>query len=92
MWFELTIILQHHPCLQGTFVCFISLPYLFEVHYDPTFLHHGVLLVVIHQVSQGVEPLTTTHVVFTVLLEANINSSTPVNSWSEEFFECNNGS
>lgn len=57
---------------------FISLPYLFEVHYDATFLHHGVLLVVIHQVSQGVELLTAAHVVFTVLLEANINNSTTV--------------
>ena len=46
------------------------------MHYDATFLHHGVLLVVIHQVSQGVKPLTTTHVVFTILLETNINSLT----------------
>ena len=64
-----------------TFTCLdaflrFSLPYLFEVNYDATLLHHGVLLVVIHQVSQGVEPLPAAHVIFTILLETNINSST----------------
>lgn len=50
------------------------LPHLLEVHYDATFLHHGVLLVVIHQVGQRVEPLAAAHVVFTVLLEENGHS------------------
>lgn len=54
------------------FLIFDSFSYLFQVHYDPTFLYHGVLLVVIHQVSQGVKPLTTTHVVFTILLDSKI--------------------
>lgn len=53
-----------------------SLSYLFEVHYDATFLHHGVLLVVIHQVSKRVKPLAATHVIFTILLGPKINSST----------------
>lgn len=46
-----------------------TIPYLFEVHYDATFLHHGVFLIVIHQVSQGVEPLTTANIIFTILLK-----------------------
>lgn len=62
------------PVWMLLFVYF--LPYLFEVHYDATFLHHGILLVVIHQVSQCVEPLTAAHIVFTILLETKINSST----------------
>lgn len=62
--FKVLNITTHH--LEGL-VC-LTLPYLLEVHYDATFLHHGVLLVVIHQVGQGVEPLTSTHIVFTVLL------------------------
>lgn len=46
-----------------------TIPYLFEVHYNATFLHHGVFLIVIHQVSQGVKPLTTSNIIFTVLLK-----------------------
>lgn len=46
--------------------------YLFEMHYNATFLHHGVLLVVVHQLSQSLKPLTSAHVVFTVLLKTNI--------------------
>lgn len=53
-----------------------SLPYLFEVHYNATFLHHGVLLVVIHKVSKRVKPLAATYIVFTILLGPKINSST----------------
>lgn len=90
MWYELTSILQHIHVFKVLyarvtvmdpfvcFICYISLPYLFEVHYDATFLHHGVLLVVIHQVSQGVKPLTSTHVIFTVLLETHINTQIKV--------------
>lgn len=54
----------------------LLVPYLLEVHYYATFLHHGVLLVMIHQVSQGVEPLTSAHVILTILLETNVNNST----------------
>ena len=102
MWFELNSVLQHHQYLQHTvckrftildafvwIICFMSLPYLFEVHYDAALLYHGVLLVVIHQVSQGVEPLTTANVIFTVLLEINIKQ---VNNKSEEILEYKNAS
>lgn len=52
------------------------LPYLFEVYYNATFFHHGVLFIVLHQVSQGVKPLTTTHVVLAVLLKTKVDNST----------------
>lgn len=52
---------------RDTFRLFV---YLFEVHNDATLLHHGVLLIVIHQLSQGIEPLTATHVILTILLQA----------------------
>lgn len=80
------------PVWMLFFVFKISRSYLFEVHHDATFLHHGVLLVVIHQVGQGVKPLTAAHVVFTVLLETNINNSIYSNSWSDELPECKNES
>lgn len=54
----------------------ISNLYLFEVHHNATLFHHWVLLVVIHQVSQGVEPLSSTHIVLTILPETNITNST----------------
>jgi len=66
------------------FVSLTSLPYLFEVHYNATRFHHGVLLVVVYQVSQGVKPLTATYVILGVLLkmEKHFNHT---NSCSEEF-------
>lgn len=60
------------------------LPHLFEVHYNATFFHHGVLFIVLHQVSQGVEPLSTTHVVLAILLRTKISTSI-LNSWCEDF-------
>lgn len=51
------------------FVCFSA--NLFEMHYDATFLHHGILLIVVHQVSKGVEPLAATYIIFTVLLKTH---------------------
>lgn len=42
--------------------------YLLQVNHSSRFLHHGVLLVVLHQVREGVEPLSSAHVVLPVQL------------------------
>lgn len=44
------------------------------MHYNATSLHHGVLLVVIHQVSQGVEPLTATDIVLAILQTTDVHN------------------
>lgn len=56
------------PKRQSWSLYFILLPHLFEVHDDAALLHHGVLLVVVHQVSQGVEALAPAYVVLPVQL------------------------
>lgn len=43
--------------------------YLFELENRPQGLHHGVLLVVLYQVGQGVELLASPDVVLQVLLQ-----------------------
>lgn len=43
--------------------------YLFELENCPQGLHHGVLLVVLYQVGQGVELLASTNIVLQVLLQ-----------------------
>ena len=49
--------------------CVVSLAsHLFQMHDNATLLHHGILLVVVHQVGQRVEPLATTHVVLPIRL------------------------
>lgn len=43
-------------------------PYLLEGHHGPRLLHHGVLLVALDQVTEGVEPLPASHIVLPVWL------------------------
>lgn len=43
--------------------------YLFELQHGAQRLHHGVLFVVLHQVSEGVELLPSAHVVLQVVLK-----------------------
>lgn len=43
--------------------------YLFELEDRPQGLHHGVLLVVLYQVGQGVKLLASTNIVLQVLLQ-----------------------
>lgn len=48
--------------------------HLLEVDDDAAFFHHGVLLVVFHQIGQSVESFTPSHVILPFLQRANINN------------------
>lgn len=42
--------------------------YLLEMHHNPRLLHHGILPVALHQVSEGVEPFPTSYVILPIWL------------------------
>lgn len=43
--------IQRNQCFHMKTLVVCTLLYLFEMHYDATFLNHGVFLVMIHEVG-----------------------------------------
>lgn len=48
--------------------------YLFELQYSAQSLHHGILLVMFHQVCQGVKLLSTSHIELEIRLSTTKHS------------------
>lgn len=65
--FELKIVIMWDLVHLKSTLCMPM--YLFELQNCAQGLHHGVLLVVLYQVGQGVELLASTNIVLQVLLE-----------------------
>lgn len=49
--------------------------YLLQMNHSSRFLHHGVFLIMLHQVCERVEPLTSPHVVLPVWLQERMTKS-----------------
>lgn len=64
-WQELDPLRRPEP----TNCALYSSSYLLQVDHSSRFLHHGVLLVVLHQVCERVKPLSSPHVVLPIRLQ-----------------------